>query len=594
MNNPRFTNSRKTNSKPNNKTPLKSKQQSNYNSKKKFSATKTKNKSPKTIDYSKLMEKYGNIVDNSFTLPQNNNQTKNQKNNKTRKIIYDETRTFKTITPAYNDYQYFDMNDDTNYSPDKCTIRHDITEPNNDISNYPPKRCHHKSSIDINHYPIKKNFNVVVDRYNDSNNNNYKHNNNQEIEKLNKEIQDLKTENNKLKLNVIDTNNNKEHNLKDKNYIIEKIFLLLNLCRKYAKKFNRLYPLFELNFKNKNELNQNNNNDEILQELKNTIVQYNNMVFNKKISNLFQIEQENEEGYSDIKYNTILNTLDISELEPKSINFSEKYKAMMKNLKKENSEMKIKLHAYNKKVEKFKKEKYEYEKKIKLTFNENNELKDKIKVLEIQYNDDKNIIDKQKSQIEILIKDVKFKENMISYLQSLLSKLKINPNLFNSESISKNFDLCFKSNNNNSNIISNDTFKNFTKDENKNINRYRNNGIANNEISFNITSPDKLDNNQVSTKKVIDENLISPYDGKYDNITSDEKEEMTNENVFKNSEMSNSKSNSDIISINKKENIIIENNENKDEEKPKLNSEIEQLDKEILNLKHKLKNMINK
>ena len=95
---------------------------------------------------------------------------------------------------------------------------------------------------------------------------------------------------------------------------------------------------------------------------------------------------------------------------------------------------------------------------------------------------------------------------------------------------------------------------------------------------------------------MIDENLISPYDGKYDNITSDKKEEVSNKNIFKNFGTSNSQFNNDIISIDEKEKNItnIENNENKEEDKPKLNNEIEQLDKEILNLKNKLKNMINK
>ena len=364
---PRILYSKKANNKTKTKTPLRNKQRYYYNIPKKLGSTKSKKKSPKTIDYSKLMEKYGNMIDSSFTTSQNTNKPNNLKHNKQRKMIYDNNSAFKTISPSINGYQCLDITDDTNYSPDKFIAQNDSSKY---ISSYvTKKRRHHKSSIDINHYQIKKNYNVVVDRYSDSsNNNNYKENNGKEIEKLNKQIQDLKTENNKLKLNTIGANNNKEHNLKDninKNNIIEKIFLLLNLCRKYAKKFNKFYPLFELNFKNQTELNENNNNDEILQELKNTIIQYNNMVFNKKISNLFQIAQKNEEDFTN-NNDDILNPLDISEFEPNSINFSEKYKTLAKNLQKENSEMKNKLYAYDKKIENFKKEKLEYEKKIKI------------------------------------------------------------------------------------------------------------------------------------------------------------------------------------------------------------------------------------
>lgn len=59
--------------------------------------------------------------------------------------------------------------------------------------------------------------------------------------------------------------------------------LLLNLCRKYAYKFNKLFPLCE-----------SNNN---LFELKNTIIQYNNMIFNKNITKIFELNENNNNDF---------------------------------------------------------------------------------------------------------------------------------------------------------------------------------------------------------------------------------------------------------------------------------------------------------
>ena len=90
------------------------------------------------------------------------------------------------------------------------------------------------------------------------------------------------------------------------NYIYDKLLLLLNLCRKYAKKFNKLYPLCELEF-SKYDINL-----DVFEELKNTIIQYNTMIFSDKITNLFKIKN-NENINND--FENVLNPLDISKFE---------------------------------------------------------------------------------------------------------------------------------------------------------------------------------------------------------------------------------------------------------------------------------------
>ena len=75
--------------------------------------------------------------------------------------------------------------------------------------------------------------------------------------------------------------------------------LLLNLCRKYANKFNKLFPLCEKSLKSdKNNNNIFNHNS--LKELKNTIIQYNNMIFNDGIVKIFDLDKNNLNNYKEI------------------------------------------------------------------------------------------------------------------------------------------------------------------------------------------------------------------------------------------------------------------------------------------------------
>ena len=416
------------------KTPLSNKRQNSYiSSKSKNKNNKRNNQnqrnSPKTIDYDELMEKHGNMIDNSFD---KSNRTQNNNNNKKYKNKIDS----KTPLNRSPDRDYFNksnlnkteiieklnINDgvDKNYNSNNNNI---IDKKNivfeKLIKNQKPK---FKIPIIKNgnnignkrnsffHIGKNKNNNIVINRYNSNNNfNNKNKNDNSEFEKMRKQINDLKKENQKLKSNTI-TNNNYSNN---DTYINDKLLLLLNLCRKYAKKFNTLYPLCEENFIDKN-------NSEVFEELKSTIIQYNNMIFSEKISNLFKYKNNTDTIY---EYENTLNPLDISEFEPKSmtIKITDKYKNLIKALKEENNEIKSKLVKYEKQID-----------NNKDILKENNNLKNKINELmeiETKYKYQNNIIENLKCQIETLNNSIKYKENTINYLQNIIDKAKINPSI---------------------------------------------------------------------------------------------------------------------------------------------------------------------
>ena len=68
----------------------------------------------------------------------------------------------------------------------------------------------------------------------------------------------------------------------------EKVLLLLNLCRKYAYKFNKLFPLCESALSNKDK-------NQSFIDLKNTINQFNNMIFNQNISKIFDLNENQKD-----------------------------------------------------------------------------------------------------------------------------------------------------------------------------------------------------------------------------------------------------------------------------------------------------------
>ena len=580
----------KKNNKTRPKTPLLCKRTASNKSNKSnisnINNNKPQRKSPKTIDYDKLMEKYGNMIDDNFDkyMHKKKNSARYDNNamiNKSPDRYHFNNKTEIANNPIINNEEE-EKNNLSIYGGEKKkknlifnklirNQKQNFKIPSIKAVNYRNTNLNNKNHTlnnGNNHNQLKRcNSNNSIIK----NKTKTKPNNNNEFEKLKKEIFLLRKENEKLRANTI-THNTISNNSNMDNYIYDKLLLLLNLCRKYAKKFNKLYPLCELEFTKYNI----NINTEIFEELKNTIVQYNTMIFSEKISNLFKIKN-NENINND--YENVLNPLDISKFEPTSIaiNAVDKYKSCIKKLKEENKEY----SNMKKKMEEIMEENMELKKKI-----------EQFNLIENKYNYQNNIIENLKFQVETLNNSIKFKESKINSLQNIIEKNRTNQNLFDSNSISEKTINNNKKKDNNKNIIFNE--KDINNEfqlmkGNKNINRYDNNNIIS-KITISSYN-ENLNSNNTNSNFFINKNSLEEINNANNIIKDNNINNIENENV-------NIKTPSD-KKIKKNENVYcFDNNINncfeKNKEKNALNDEIEQLDQEIINLKSKLTQIIKK
>ncbi len=224
---------------------------SKNSSQKKISKTSIKKKndknnvhSPRTIDYSKVMEKYSDYIENN----KNNNL--------------------------------------------------DIIDKN--INN----KKKNKSFIIQNKENELNNLNDIQNKNSPKENNSNKLKINNKLKENKTKLKKLKKDNDYLKENLNNENRNNNSFSNNNNYN-EKFYIFIKLFRNYAKKFNKLIPLLSF------DLNNNKNND-IFSELKQTIEQFNNVVFNDKLNKIFSIEEENKKNYC---------LFEIDQFEPTSINF---------------------------------------------------------------------------------------------------------------------------------------------------------------------------------------------------------------------------------------------------------------------------------
>ena len=575
----------KKNNKIRPKTPLSSKRQaSNKSLKSNTNNNKPQRKSPKTIDYEQFMEKYGNMIDDNFDeliLKKKNKKTMNKNTNRNyfknclNKTEISDNSNINNNEEEKNDLSIYNNKKNKNPICNKLikNQRKNLLIPSIKPINKKNSVCHHtyilKDGDKITHFNRCNSNNSNIKTKNKINNNNIF--NISEFEKLKKEIFYLKQENEKLKSNTI-THNTLSNIQNMGNFIYDKFLLLLNLCRKYAKKFNKLYPICEL------ELTKYEINQEIFEDLKNTIYQYNSMIFSDKITNLFKIKN-NENANNE--YENILNPLDISNFEPKSIsiNVAEKYKSIIKKLKEENKE-------YNKKMEELLKENNELKKEI-----------EKYVIKENKYDYQNNIIENLKCQVETLNNSIKFKESKINNLQNIIEKNRTNQKLFNSNSNSEqNLKNKLDKNNvqmanNNQNIIFNkqDINNDFQIiKECKNINRYDNNNIIS-KITISSYN-ENLNSNNTNSNTFINKNSLEEINNTNDalknNINNSE-----NENVnIKTPSTKKIKKKETTYFCEEKVDSCFKNKKEKNE----LNDEIEQLDQEIINLKSKLTQIIKK
>ena len=539
----------------------KSKPKTNISKPFSIKSRKARKKSPKIIDYNKVAQKYGNLLETSLNV---SNSTQPQKALNGNNNIIDDSYYDYIIDNIYetnniNQYLENSKNNDSSYyftfKQKKASI---INSNNNSSINIAKNKKKNRLPISImsNKEEINKYFNdrnninninniSSIKNYNNNYNTfskqikktkslktnmsykndimteknkkiekiiytNYKTNksyNNikiKENKKINNDFKDIKDKLKPKKLNRINSQENNfskkfninnsgniyknNHNYesiqvygndsikkdmleRDKNKneyytkLKEKVLLLLNLCRKYANKFNKLFPLCESAL-------SNNCKNQSLDELKNTISQFNNMIFNKNISKIFDLN-ENQ--------NDLLNIL--------------------------NNEETQKINELSEKLDNLRKNELIQQKKI-------NNLSQKIEILNNEIENKDNIIKDLKNKLNMKIPG-KIKE--FHGLIENNDEIKTNPNI--------------KLNENNSNKKSN------KRDVNKNININ----------SYNKMSNQSKNNNK--EKYQIDE--------------------------IKNN-INNNKLNFEI-----------------DENQP-LNTEIEKLDKEIFNLKSKLKKIIQK
>ena len=451
--------------------------------KRNFKGKRIRKKSPRTIEYNKVIEKYGNLLETSVNTSDNPQTNKGAPS----KIIPD-----KNNNDSYYDYIIDNIYSNNNSKTKKEKIRRRI---NNVDSAYDfvfkekrkneRKRQKNISTSISNKREEMNNYYYYCNEDNDKKNMYSTFSNQVKRNKLNRtnisyknECPKNKNEKNNFKklgkMNTINYKNNSYNNIRtnmskekevNKNNennnekedinikIKEKIILLLNLCKKFAHRFNRLFPLCEPNF-----ISSNNNNN-CIQELKNAILQYNNMIFNEEINKIFDIDTNEMYDY---------------DLDLKEIN---EYKQKYEELKNKNEKL-------------------------------NTEIK-RLKNIEYKYKWLKNTINELNKKIEILNNEIKYKDGVIKKYENKMNKIS-----------TKKF-----------------------------------NGLYNdNNMSNQIKEQKEIANGD--TKLIKDINIMTNNDTNIDN---------------------NNK-------------LIITTNE--EEKQGRLNYEIEELDKQIFNLKYKLKKII--
>ena len=374
----------------------------------------------------------------------------------------------------------------------------------------------------------------------------------------------------------------------------EKIKQFVNLCRNYAKFLNNSVNHIESNHKS---ISYNNN--DYFDELKYIINQYNKFIFNEKINYLFNINIVNSNS-NEIKVlnKNYISNFNLSEFEPKTLNLTEKFRSKIKDLNTQKSEIKDELNIYKKKNKTLALEKEELDLVNKKLIKENEELNNRIKNIKSLENKcyHQNItIDKLKCQIETLNIDIKYKENIITNLQQILEQIKIKSNFLNYNNKTNDSDSIVKFNSNKNNIQ-------IQNNEKRSLKELKNEYIIK---DINNVSDFLLDVNSESIEK----DIILPLNLKVNSIENcntinleefDKKKEDSNSEIIINV---NQESEEKILQLkkdldtNNNSNIFnrkSKNNFNEIEESEILSKEMEKIDKDILNLKTKLKKITSK
>ena len=297
---------------------------------------KYKNRPISIMSNKEEMNKYFNDKNNSNNNVNNNiSSIKNYKkmSNTYNKQIK-QTKTLKTNLSYKNDtntekYKKIEKVINTNYKSNKSYNNIKVRQNRNEIK-------------DIKYIKEKPKLKRLSRINSQENNFSKKFNINSNIENINQYVRNSESiqvhGNESIKEEVInkDKKINKNENIVNNinNKLKEKVMLLLNLCRKYAYKFNKLFPICE-------STTPNNSKNQSLLELKNTIIQYNNMIFNQNISKIFDLD-DNQKDF--------LNILDDNETKKLNNNINE-LSEQINILKKNEIYYQNNINDLNKKIE---------------------------------------------------------------------------------------------------------------------------------------------------------------------------------------------------------------------------------------------------
>ena len=316
----------------------------------------------------------------------------------------------------------------------------------------------------------------------------------------------------------------------------DKVTLFIKLIRKYAKKLSVLSQKVSIN------KNQNTEQYKIFNEINNTIIQLNQMIYNPMLNeNVFEITNLDFED-DNIQFNnkSFINNYDnkIIELNNENEKLKKNFETIQKNFEMKLIESKNQIEEIQQKYNYSNKLSKELQNKINLLDNENNNYKIKFQ----EMNDKLSRYEILNEKILSVENELKYKKAIIKYLEGLLKSLGINPKLY-----------------------TDDTYRDEIRKEN-NYNNINNNENIDDYLEKNNNTNDSINNfNHGNNNNFNNESYLDK--GNLYNLQNEDNKFIDDEN----------------------------DNDDYQENRPRqIKKEIDTLDEEIFELQSKLKKMLNK
>ena len=316
----------------------------------------------------------------------------------------------------------------------------------------------------------------------------------------------------------------------------DKVTLFIKLIRKYAKKLSVLSQKVSIN------KNQNTEQYKIFNEINNTIIQLNQMIYNPMLNeNVFEITNLDFED-DNIQFNnkSFINNYDnkIIELNNENEKLKKNFETIQKNFEMKLIESKNQIEEIQQKYNYSNKLSKELQNKRNLLDNENNNYKIKFQ----EMNDKLSRYEILNEKILSIENELKYKKAIIKYLEGLLKSLGINPKLYTDDTYRDE-------------IIKENNYNNIN--NNENIDDYLE---KNNNTNDSINNFNQGNNNNFNNESYLDK-------GNLYNLQNEDNKFIEDEN----------------------------DNDDYQENRPRqIKKEIDTLDEEIFELQSKLKKMLNK